>query len=166
LPNNYYRFQALPLLRPAPPRPESTISPSELKDENGGQDGVEEKSGGDELVAGEERMDDSAAVDSAAVAAEESVAEKMGEEEPTETLSATTGEEVAHPNSSSEPLSTVGENSVVPHGDTVSEAIEVAEDSASSSSGGGEILPVADPDPKDIVSEKVAEADETANTMQ
>ena len=112
-------------------------------------------------------MDDSAAVDSAAVAAEESVAEKMGEEEPpTETLSATTGEEVAHPNSSSDPLSTVGENSVVPPGDTVFEAIEVAEDSASSSSGGGEILPVADPDPKDIVSEKVAEADETANTMQ
>lgn len=117
------------------------------------------------MVAGEERMDDSAAVDSAAVAAEESVAEKMGEEEPTETLSATTGEEVAHPNSSSDPLSTVGENSVVPPGDTVSEAIEVAEDSVSSS-GGGEILPVADPDPKDIVSEKVAEADETANTMQ
>ena len=120
------------------------------------------------MVAGEERMDDSAAVDSVAVAAEESVAEKMGEEEPTETLSATTGEEVAHPNSSSDPLSTVGENSVVPPGETVSEAIEVAEDSASSSSssGGGEILPVADPDPKDIVSEKVAEADETANTMQ
>ena len=179
--------QALPLLRPAPPQPEATVSQEESKEESAiaMEDGDEEKSGGDEIVRGNEEGVDviaAADADSMAVVVEVEMDEAAGPESagseylPTEPIStepvpvadsATFGTDVAHSDSSSSsnPLP-VEDDSASPPGDIVSEVIVAVDDPTTGSSIG--ILPIADADPQVFVLESivVVEAEDTAVTMQ